>query len=573
MNNKAKGVFLFLNNRYTAFQGWVDKKNHRLVLSGIMSLVLFFIFVFRLNLTDRVDVQYGSDEWDYQAIAVNFATGHGFHIAGHYGNPEVYKFGQVEPGTFEKQELLKGIPNIHRPPLYPLAIGLVYKMVGVHPNAIVVLQLILLCLATFLMPLFGYKLLKTNGFIAGFISAVIFIWGNYTMAQTFLPGQSFTVFFICAYVYVTELFFKEKKPVQSSLSAFILGLSLLFHATMILVVGFIGIYLFFGLFRQKNKYKIYNLLVYVFVLVMVLLPWHLYAYKTLHILKKEAAVTLSLALDSTLTVQEKIIKANHEAPLYGSRLLPQRLFSEKEYLILKDSLIPATKDKGAFFSAIDDANIDFYRVALLQEILDAPPYFLIFLSITKNMAMDCHNEYIILGQPIQTWRTDPASYYNNDGRNLRISFVRVFNFYRDNPGLILPLMLHKINTSLGYSVFLRMFFLLSIFLFTADYFRLNKMKITSVVVLCAIIAVSVFVSSRFLTFPLLLIYSLITVSEARSSKSKTRIPLSFNYIFFTLVIFSVIAMGNQRYFEVLNLFFVFFSFLSLFRVGEIVLKK
>lgn len=567
--SKNRDYISHFQKAYGRFEKWVDKSLNRLRLASVFSFLLFSVFLFKVNLSDRVDVQYGSDEWDYQAIAVNFATGHGFHIAGHYEKPEVYKFGQVEPGTFEKQELLKGIPNIHRPPLYPLVLGVVYKIAGIHPSAVVILQLFLLCLAAASLPLLGFKLLKTKGFIAGLMSAAVFISFNYKMAEIFLPGQAFTVFFICAFIYVTEHFFRKRTPLAAGASACILGISLLFHATMILVAGFIGIYLIFSLFRQNNKYEFLNLSVYICVLLLVLLPWHLYAYKTLHILKKEAAVTLSLSLDSTRTVEEKAKVLAVSAPHYGLHLMPQRTFSQNAYKVVTDSLLPATRNKGAFFNNIDSAGIDFFRVALLQEILDAPDYFPVFLSITKNMAMDCHNEYITLHQPIQTWRIRPESYYNNDGRNGRISFIRVFYFYRDNPGLIVPLLLYKINVSLRYSTFLKLFFLLCFFLFIIEYYRQSKYKLIPALILGAVIAVLIIAGQNWLTLLLLIIYILLSIYYARATQAIFRVPLSFNYVFFTLLIFSVIAMGNQRYFEVLNLFFVFFTFIYLLRIAEV----
>lgn len=554
---------------YSRFDIWAGIKTHRLSAALGLMLLLFFIFVFKVNLSDRVDVQYGSDEWDYQAIAVNFATGHGFHIAGHYEKPEVYKFGQVEPGTFEKQELLKGIPNIHRPPLYPLMLGILYKITGIHPAAVVILQLFLLCLAAAFLPLLGYKLLKTNGFIAGLISAVVFIAGNYKMAEIFLPGQSFTVFFIGAFIYVTEDFFRKQTPLRAGASACILGISLLFHATMILVVGFISIYLTFSLFRKNIKYKYLNIFTYGIVLLMVLLPWHLYAYKTLHILKKEAALTLSLGLDSTRTYKEKAEVLAVSAPHYGLYLMPQQTFSPNAYKIVTDSLLPATRDKGAFFNNIDSSGIDFFRVALLQEILDAPDYFLVFLSITKNMAMDCHNEYITQHLPIQTWRIRPESYYNNDGRSGSISFKRVFYFYKDNPAVLWSLLVYKINVSLRYSSFLKLFIILCFFLFIVEYYRLNKNKLIPALILCTVTGLLIIAGQTWLTWLLLILYILLSMYYARASQSTFRVPLSFNYVFFTLVIFSVIAMGNQRYFEVLNMFFIFFAFAYLLRIAEV----
>ncbi|OQA00807.1 MAG: hypothetical protein BWY70_00589 [Bacteroidetes bacterium ADurb.Bin408] len=141
--------------------------------------------------------------------------------------------------------------------------------------------------------------------------------------------------------------------------------------------------------------------------------------------------------------------------------------------------------------------------------------------------------------------------------------MRVYHFYADNPHQILPLLLYKLNTSLAYSGFLKIFLLLTFFIFTVDLFRLKHKIIIPAFILVSTAALLVLAGPVYQCALLLLLYIPASACQARASGAAQRIPLSFDYIFFSLLIFSVIAMGNQRYFEVLNLFFVFFAFVAL----------
>jgi len=544
-----------------------NNHKYRWFVSCLLFFVLFFIFSFKVNLSNKINVQFGSDEWDYQTIAVNFACGHGFHVTGSLEKPEVYKFGNVDNGTYEKLELLKGITDIHRPPLYPLFIGLVYKLFGVNPYLIVIFQLLLLCIVAAGLPLLGYFLWQNKGFYSGIISGVIFIIFNYRMADVFLPGQAFTVFWIFIFIYIAEKFLKAKTPLWAALMGFVFALSLLFHATMILVVGFIGIYLLLDFKNGEKWAKTKNLLAFCVVVFVTLLPWHLFAFKTLKVLKHDASVVLSIALDTTLTFNKKTQQIAKYAPKYGQSLMPQKEFTDSEIKKINDSLIPDVKNKGTYFNNIKTTTIDFYKIALSQEIIDAPDYFPIILSSAKNWAMDCHNEYINKGYLNPEWRYNANSFYNNDNLKNRNSFIRVYSFYKNNPKLIFILIYKKINVALNRFGFIKYFFVLFIFYHVLFYLISSGIKKYNILIL-SLISVLFFIlliSYQHNITPLLLMY-VCGLGILFFRKQIVSLPLSFNWIFFNLVIFSCIAFGNSRYFEVLNIFFILLCVLYALKV-------
>jgi len=548
---------------------FADSSKKRWLIFGVMFFVLFFIFIFKVNLSNKIDVFYGSDEWDYQTIAVNFATGHGFHVTGGFEKPEVYKFGHVDSGTFEKQELLRGITNIHRPPLYPLFVGVMYKIFGVNPSYIVIFQLLLLCIVAAGLPLLGFFLLQSKGFYSGIISGIVFMFVNHKMAEYFLPGQAFTAFFIFIFIFIAEKFFRKKTTLWAVAMAIALAVSLLFHATMILVVGFIVIYLLIDLKNGNKWINVKNLITFSIVFIAVLLPWHLFAYKTLRELKHDSFVVLSATLNTSLTAKEKVDLISHKAPKYGQYLEPKKIFNESEIRKITDSLIPDVKNKGVFFNNINASTIDFYKIGLLQEIIDAPDYFLVFLSITKNVAMDCHNEFITNGNSSPEWRFNSTSFYNNDNLNNKISFTRVYNFYKHNPDYILPLVIMKIKAALNYSVFLKLFFSLIIIYLFSKILKAKTLKksLFFFFIVLGLVLINIYLPQNVLIILLLCCYFLFLLLSC-ILKIHHEIPISFNFVFFNLLIFTVIALGNYRYINVLDPFFILLCFFYLQKVTK-----
>ncbi|MDD3876492.1 MAG: hypothetical protein PHT69_07705 [Bacteroidales bacterium] len=531
----------------------------------ILCILYFLFYVFHVNLTNRIDVHYGSDEWDYQTIAVNFAKGHGFHISGNYENPETYKFGHIDKNVFDKQELLKGIPNIHRPPLYPLLIGIIYKISGINPVVIVLLQLFLLCLLASLLPFISLRFFGKNGFWIGILSGFLFMIYAHKMANIFLPGQVVTLFLVTMYVYVFQGFLKTRSFKYLILASTLLSVSLLFHASMILVLGFMGTFLFIGIVKERDLKALYQLLAFVIINLLILLPWHLYAFGVLADLKKESVIVLNTITDISLDKEKKAEIISTGAPRYGMILMPKKEFSESEIGIIQDSVLRDAAYFGLNVETINESNIDFHKISLMQELIDAPSVFLIFLSPAKNMALDAHNEYVTDGWASKLWRYNAQSYYRNDGKEGQISFLRVFGFYKEHPKFLYLLAGSKIETAFRDNIYIKLFFLFFVLSFLFQ--KLNEMKwpliykrISGIISILFVIAFSFIPEINcFLLiaygFALLLVFF---------SKQKDLPPLSFNWVFFNLVIFTVLAYGNSRYFDVLASLFALLSVHSFF---------
>lgn len=565
--NKLKLYINRISEKTAAFSA---RKKYRIITATTMAVLYFSIFIFMVDTRGLINVEYGSDAWDYQSIAVNYAKGHGFHVSGRLEPIETYRFGHLDQGVEEKQELLAGIPNIHRPPLYPLTIGFIYRIFGVNPALVVVLQLLLLCLTAAALCLIGFLLAGNKGFWAGVLAGLIFMCTKYSMAEVFLPGQAFTVFLIAVFVFVTEHFFRKPTPWGAALSAFVLSISLLFHGSMILVPGFMGMYFIVKLFKYGFQKNLTTFFVFSAVLFFALLPWHLYAYKTLRILKNDAAVIVKTITDTTKTQTDKEAYILKRTSAYGALLMPRKEFSSNDIRLINDSLIPLVKDKGVLFTGISETTMPFYNVALLQEIIDAPDYFLLFLSVTKNMAMDCHNEFIDNGFANPAWRYDSASFYATDGMADKISFLRVFNFYKHYPSSITAIANAKINAAYSYSLYLKIFIVFFIVVVLAKSFPSQKRSLMALVFFLTLLWFFVVFRPLSLTAFLLMAFLVIYASAHKMAKG---IPMSFVFILYNLFIFTVIALGNNRYIEVLDPIIIYCAVYMLIHSLSLILPK
>jgi len=547
-----------------------ESAKNRMLIGSLLFALFFLLHIPRIDLSNRIDVLYGSDEWDYQSIAVNFAKGHGFHLTGSFEKSEVYKFGTVDEGIYEKQELIKGITNIHRPPLYPLFIGAIYKIFGIHPAIIVVLQLIILCFVVAGFAQFAYHLMGKAGFWAGSVAGFLFMFRSYDLANVFLPGLTFSTLWVFLFVFTTHLFLRYGCRKWLAMASAILAVSLLFHATMILVAGFMGIYLFIRFLKKYQKEDFRNILIFTGILTVILLPWHIFAFKTLDTLKKESSSIMAIALDSSLNQSEKINRAKSEAPVYGGYLLPERSFNQQEINIINDSLIPHVKYKGLFINALSEDKIDFHKMAMMQELIDAPRIFPVFLSISKNMALHSHNEYVE-GDNINTdWQSDLGSFYNNDKSEGTHAFLRVLNFYKTYPYLLFTLASKKINAAFGH------FFFFRFLVFTLGLSTIFRSLISVNFSLFLKVVLGLFLAALF-TFICFYIENIAVAILAYTlcifCNPIKNISTAFNWVLFNLIVFTCLAFGNSRYIEPTAGLFILFAMLFATDILKMFIKK
>jgi len=130
-------------------------------LVGLLALVVRVIVVAVQPMTLL------NDSADYQRLAVSLAHGHGFGVT------------QIAPG---------GGPTAFRPPLFPLAVGALYKVIGVHVTGARLVEAMAGAIAVVLLTAVTWLLWgRSIGLTAGLVAAV---FPPQLMASTSLMSES-----------------------------------------------------------------------------------------------------------------------------------------------------------------------------------------------------------------------------------------------------------------------------------------------------------------------------------------------------------------------------------------------
>ncbi|HJT02742.1 MAG TPA: glycosyltransferase family 39 protein [Pseudonocardiaceae bacterium] len=130
-------------------------------------LVGLLAFVVRVTVVAVQPVKLFNDSADYQRLAVSLAHGHGFGMT------------QVAPG---------GGPTAFRPPLFPLALGALYKVIGVHLAGARLVEALAGAIAVVLLTVVTWLLWgRAIGLTAGVAAAV---FPPQLMASTSLMSES-----------------------------------------------------------------------------------------------------------------------------------------------------------------------------------------------------------------------------------------------------------------------------------------------------------------------------------------------------------------------------------------------
>lgn len=166
-------------------------------LSSILALVLFALVLRVVFLVlAGIHAPLTGDELAYQQIAENFAAGRGFY--------------QTNNPFFPDRTLYAW-----QAPLYPLALGILYKLVGVHVllaklfGVIVSAATVYVVYSLALRVFAGHPLAQRIAFLAAFLTAIY--PGFLTNAHLLLSETLFILFMLLAFVFVA-MAFEAKNP-------------------------------------------------------------------------------------------------------------------------------------------------------------------------------------------------------------------------------------------------------------------------------------------------------------------------------------------------------------------------
>ena len=270
----------------SVFKNPANRKNFLVLL--VMCCVFiccFYRLTMQFRLDDYVAVS-NLDAIDYQLIAVNALDGFGFtsHFNEEYSR---YKIGVKKSSLKEFTKYLDYFHgrfhvgadlHVWKPPGYPFFLMQVYKW-GIFPHKVKLIQVILLSMAASFMPLVGFLYWGEIGILSGMISALMFI-NFYSPDPSEMMSESLYVFSFAIWILLFSIWDKRCRYVFTAFLGIISGVSLLVKGSCFFVPFFFLVYLFFRL--RCFSYAFKHAFLFVFFLIIIIMPWSIYASLRTH---------------------------------------------------------------------------------------------------------------------------------------------------------------------------------------------------------------------------------------------------------------------------------------------------
>jgi 4-amino-4-deoxy-L-arabinose transferase-like glycosyltransferase len=256
-------------------------------------------------------VCFGGDSWEYQSLGVNISKGYGFQIGGITDFSE-YKFSlgakdlktsfyPFSPAlvTGEKETLydhfLKGGEySFYRTPGYPLFLGAVYKLFGVHPLKVKLIQVYLLAFIAASLPLIARHYWGKLGCLSGFISAFLFL-AFFSPDPTKIMAETLIAFSLA--ILATSLISWEIRAsvLKSFLLGLLAGLSVLVKGLNIFLPF---ILLWYLLLKTEKTKRMLTAFLFISGVALLIIAWSVYASSKASRLVTLATHQNTLLLDS-----------------------------------------------------------------------------------------------------------------------------------------------------------------------------------------------------------------------------------------------------------------------------------
>jgi hypothetical protein len=217
------------------------------------------------------------DAWEYQAMAVNAARGHGINRLGSLEPIESYRFLSDDRDTTDYQALMAkdaGMFWAYRTPGYPGFLAGLYAAFGVSPAKAKQAQLLLLVVVAAFLPFLGFHYWKAPGFYGGLIAGVLFLESWHEIAGR-LYTESLTAIAVFGFI-AAVLFYENRRSVYgSALLGVISGIALLVKGDLIFLPI---ITLAFLVFRAwKKSIPLSHAIVFAAMSIATVAPWSVYA--------------------------------------------------------------------------------------------------------------------------------------------------------------------------------------------------------------------------------------------------------------------------------------------------------
>jgi len=539
-----------------------------IVFSVLLTALYFFAFLKISSFSNTVPLS--GDSWEYQVMAVNFAKGYGVQRLSMLENLETYKFSPNDIDA-ESQYNLKIFPyyvvDTYRTPGYSVFLGLIYKVAGINPFAVKVLQLFLLCLVAAFLPLLLLKIWQWKGFLSGLAGGFVFILSYYQTAGDIMT-EVLLIFFVFLIVWTVVSYSKKPSYFLSISIGIIMGISLLVKGMLIFVpILFFGTLIYYYL-KSSDRFFKKNVLIIFLFFIMTMLPWALYAsymnkFLLIEPISKEQIITATTSVDrifeNTLINSDNIVEITDSiSNIYyrNNYWEAKRYYFVKDFIKKRPDLIRKTSEQTITF--IKKEMNQFYRGHLKYYSI---PFFnkkylyinlegLTLLSIQpKTLLLESNNEHCTDGGWHQGKKY--ADFYYNTDNNKSLSILRVIKFYYKNPKMIYKIFPAKLHTGFKSFIFWQLLISLIIISFIKSLIANKYRKRWSILIILIFVPALLYLFQvyNFLLSLSILAAFLIMLFMYFHNKNPYpfTVPRIFNIFLLNLLIITIVFYGLNRF--------------------------
>lgn len=497
---------------------FVKKISFSLNLLAVLLITIILIYN-NENFNNKVD--FVVDSFEYQTLGVNFHKKGQLNLMGFYDDLADYHFNiktyadNILPTSklfFEIPIHLKDNFYYFRDPGYPFFIGIIYKIFGVNPIVVKIIQIILLCLSILFLPSIYKNFFGERGKKLANISVVVIYFILFDYSLLFLT-ETLQIFLIS----IALLFLSKKTAVNYGISSFIFSLLILIKATIYPIILFVLIFFLLQLFKKQINIKTF--LLCFFILFTLPLYWTLESNKTY------------FSSQSKYIQGYNSINNNNDFKVYSFIENSSLSKNEKKLIIdrkLNLNVSPEVPENSLYFGFMELLKFNNEKF---------------FVSKRLNYPLlDCNNEFI-LNSTFIDWRLDDKSFYKNlINKGEERELILLFKFILSNPSIFLKLFLVK--------TLLLIYILRPIFIFITISFLLKKryMFSASLITLLMFYIIKSFnlnFLELILLIPSFLIFTYLSVKNRHVLKPYFKNILFFGFIF-SLIFFSIMYFPEER---------------------------
>ncbi len=352
---------------------------------------------------------YGLDAIEYHLIAANVALQNAFPVYGFVGEMTDYKLCKENTSLAEYYTILENAGPVvfsGRPPLYPLVLGLFYKLTDFSPQNLYSLNFISIWLTALLLAI---TLLVIRGAIVASIISVIYLLVTVPFAHI-NDAEAFTrlpyFFAILALIWAE---YKNKKTIYC-MAGIAMALALLTKGTLLILAVLYFLFVFYRGYRNRNAATLSNGFVYLFAIAMVIIPWSLF---------------INYQLDSSRNERSYWVKYMYEA-------IPDVSVPSLDRLI--DKATGWYNKEFVYY---------FIKIHQTRYVADNT-YVLITNQLNRSIILSDHNEFCGDGDYHPEFEPIYTSFHNRFSNKDEWVWKSVARFYASNPGFAVRVLYAKI---------------------------------------------------------------------------------------------------------------------------------